>query len=74
MLQEVIELGQRLDGFNVDVWEGSGWREILSGRSVGYKRLDRLPTPVTASKVRLRLRAPVAPVLATFGLYVQART
>jgi alpha-L-fucosidase len=73
MLQEVIELGQRLDGFNLDVWEDSRWREILAGQSVGYKRLDRLPAPVKASKVRLRLHAPVAPVLATFGLYLQPR-
>lgn len=71
MLQEVVELGQRLDGFGLDVWDNTTWREILQAQSVGYKRLDRLPAPVTASKVRLRLNAPVAPVLASFGLYLQ---
>ncbi len=71
MLQEVIELGQRLDGFSLDVWENNDWREILKKQSVGYKRLDRLNMPVTTSKLRLRLNAPVAPVLASFGLYLQ---
>jgi alpha-L-fucosidase len=71
LLQEVIELGQRLDGFALDIWENDGWREILKKQSVGYKRLDRLSTPVTATTLRLRLHAPVAPVLASFGLYLQ---
>ncbi len=71
MLQEVVELGQRLDGFSLEVWENGNWREVLNQQSVGYKRLDRLKTPVTTDKVRLNLRAPVAPVLASFGLYLQ---
>ena len=28
MLQEVIELGQRLDGFSLDIWENNDWREV----------------------------------------------
>ncbi|MGB7070761.1 MAG: alpha-L-fucosidase [Pyrinomonadaceae bacterium] len=71
MLQEVIELGQRLDGFSLDVWENNAWREILKKESVGYKRLDRLDAKVTAAGIRLRLNAPVPPVLASFGLYLQ---
>jgi alpha-L-fucosidase len=74
LLQEVIELGQRLDGFSLDAWENNDWHEVLKQRSVGYKRLDRLATPVTTTKVRLRLNAPVAPVLASFGLYLQPVT
>ena len=73
MLQELVELGQRLDGFSLDVWSDGAWREVLNGQSVGYKRLDRLRERVSTSKVRLRLRAPVAPVLASFGLYLQPR-
>ena len=71
MLQEVIELGQRLDSFSLDIWDNGSWREILQQESVGYKRLDRLQTPVTTQKVRLHLHAPVAPVLSHFGLYLQ---
>jgi len=74
LLQEVIELGQRLDGFSVDIWSEGNWREILSGQSVGYKRLDRLRERVSTSRLRLRLRAPVAPVLGTFGVYLQPTT
>ncbi len=74
MMQEVVELGQRLDGFSLDAWENNDWREVLNQQSVGFKRLDRLATPVTTTRVRLHLRAPVAPVLATFGLYLQPAT
>ncbi|BCM92714.1 hypothetical protein IAD21_04596 [Abditibacteriota bacterium] len=74
MLQEVVELGQRIRGFSLDIWENNDWREVLNQQSVGFKRLDRLAAPVTTTKVRLHLRAPVAPVLATFGLYLQPAT
>lgn len=74
MLQELVELGQRLDGFSLDVWQNNGWREVLKQQSVGFKRLDRLTTPVTTTRVRLHLRAPVAPVLSSFGLYLQPTT
>ena len=74
MLGEVIELGQRLDGFSLDIWENNQWREVLKQQSVGYKRLDRLEAPVTTTKLRLQLHAPVAPVLANFGLYLQPET
>jgi alpha-L-fucosidase len=73
-LQEVIELGQRLDGFGLDIWEDGAWRQVLEAQSVGFQRLDRLEKPVTTARVRLRLSAPVAPVLASFGLHLQPAT
>jgi alpha-L-fucosidase len=70
-LGEFIPLGQRLDSFEVDVWRENAWSEIARGTSVGYKKLVRLNAPVEATKVRLRLHAPVAPTLSHFGLYLQ---
>ncbi len=70
-LGEFIALGQRLEEFHVDIEEAGVWREIAAGTSVGYKKLVRLAAPVEATKLRLRLRAPVGPTLSTFGLYLQ---
>lgn len=73
-LREHIALGQRIEAFAVDVWEGSGWKETGSGTSVGNCRLVRLSSPVRASKVRLRItKSPVCVALSEFGLYRMAK-
>jgi alpha-L-fucosidase len=70
MVQEDIRSGQRVEAFAVDAWEGSGWNEIASGTTVGYKKLLRFPT-VTASKVRLRILGARAPAsISEFGLFL----
>ena len=73
-LQEYIKLGQRIEGFAVDVWEGSDWKEIHTGTSVGAKRLVKLPVPVTGQKFRLRItKSPVSVAISEFGLYKDAK-
>ena len=34
---------------------GSGWRTLVTGTSLGCKRIDRLATVVDTSRVRLRI-------------------
>lgn len=69
-LRENIKLGQRIDAFAVDVWQGGKWQEITTGTSIGGNRLVRLPEYIKASKVRLRItKAPVCIALSDFGLY-----
>ncbi|TPG63643.1 alpha-L-fucosidase [Hymenobacter nivis] len=69
-LQEYIPLGQRIEAFNVEAWDGTGWKKIGGGTSIGAKRLLALDAPVTASKVRLNLtQSPVCLTLSEFGLY-----
>jgi alpha-L-fucosidase len=70
MIQEDIRSGQRVGSFAVEAWDGVGWREIVRGTTVGYKRLLRVPT-VRASKVRFRVldtRAPAS--ILGFGLFL----
>ncbi len=68
-LQEAIEVGQRIEAFTLEVWEGSGWREAARATVVGYKRLLRFDS-ATARRVRLKIRASrLSPTLAEFGLY-----
>ena len=70
-LGEFIPLGQRIEKFGIGIWDNDNWRQIGEGTSVGYKKLVRLNQPVETNKILLKLWAPVAPTLSTFGLYLQ---
>lgn len=70
-LQENIQIGQRIEQFVLEYWDGSEWKKATEGTTVGYKRLLRF-TPVTANKVRLRiLSARLNPTISEVGLYKQ---
>jgi alpha-L-fucosidase len=68
-LQESMGVGQRIESFALDIWDGSSWKEIANATTVGYKRLLRFDE-IQAQKVRLRIEQSRAnPTLASFGLY-----
>ncbi len=58
--REKIELGQRVESFTVEVDDGTGWREVGKGTTVGHRRLVQF-SEVTASKVRVNLKGRAAP-------------
>jgi len=67
--QETIADGQRVQEYLLEGWDGSGWREIVRGTTIGRKKLDRFE-PVTYSKVRLTIVKSLAPArIRAFGLY-----
>jgi len=69
MLQEYIPLGQRVEAFSVEAWDGKEWKKVAAGTTIGYKRLMRIPS-VEASRVRLRiLRSRACPTISNFALY-----
>ncbi|HET6254962.1 MAG TPA: alpha-L-fucosidase [Puia sp.] len=69
LLQEAIWVGQRVEAFAFDVKENGEWKEVVTGTTIGYKRLLRFP-PVTAHVVRLRiLSSRLKPVISKIGLY-----
>ncbi len=69
VLQEYIELGQRIRRFTIEAQDGDTWRNIGAGTSIGWKRI--LPVQrVNTKAVRIRIDAAEAcPVLSTVGLY-----
>jgi alpha-L-fucosidase len=68
-IREHIPLGQRIEAFAVDVFDG-GWRTIGESTSVGSCRIIRIQEPVRTSRVRLRItQSPVPPAISHFGLY-----
>lgn len=71
-LRENIKLGQRVEAFAVDAWKDGSWQEIAKSTSIGACRLIRPATPVTTSKVRLRItQCPVCIALSEFGLFAE---
>jgi len=69
MLQEKIELGQRIESVELDALVGDKWTTIAKAETIGYKRLLRFPL-TTSSKVRIRITgARLEPTLSNFGLF-----
>jgi len=70
LLQENISVGQRVEKFMLEYWDGKTWIKATEGTTIGYKRLLRFPA-ITTSKVRLSISARLNPTIAAFGLYKQ---
>jgi len=51
--QEAIQLGQRIRAYAIDIFDGTHWWRVCEGTSIGHKKIDVLPRPVTAQRVRL---------------------
>ncbi len=69
-IQEPIAFGQRISGYRIEVLDGEAWKVISRGTTVGHKKLDRIPSPVTAGKVRLVIeKSRATPLVAEFGLH-----
>ncbi len=71
LLQEKIADGQRVEKFRLEAWNGTEWRVLAEGTTIGFKRLLRFPT-VTARRVRLVVeRTRALPVISRLGLFRQ---
>ncbi len=71
-VQEAIALGQRVQSYHVEYWDGTAWKEFARGTTIGHKRLDRFE-PVTARRVRLVIdKALACPAIASFSLFFDA--
>lgn len=68
-IRENIKLGQRLDSVVVATWNNGKWEKLASATSIGANRLIKLSSPVKASKLKVKLYAPVAPTLSDFALF-----
>jgi len=71
MLQEQIKLGQRIEKFSLEIWDAERrqWNNVVSGTTIGYKRLIRIPE-VRTNKVRLNIiESRGNPTVLNFGLF-----
>lgn len=69
LLQEYIQLGQRIKSFNIEVWENDNWKEVASATTIGYKRILKLD-PVTTKKIRININdSKACPTISNVQLY-----
>ena len=62
-LREDVEQGQIVSRYTLEgIGEVGEWRTLSHGTTIGYRRLDRLPSPRTVRHIRLRIEDAVAPV------------
>jgi alpha-L-fucosidase len=72
-LRENIELGQRIEEFEVDRWIDGKWEAFAQATSIGACRLIRLADDITTNRVRLRITQSAAcPAISDFGLFLEA--
>lgn len=70
-LQENIAVGQRIEKFILEYWNGTEYKKVAEGTTVGYKRMIRFPA-IKTQKVRLTIsQSRLNPTLSHFGLYKQ---
>jgi alpha-L-fucosidase len=68
-IEEPVAFGQRIRKYRVEIPDGSSWQTIVSGTTVGRKKLDRFPA-VTADRVRLVIEdARACPLISEFGVH-----
>jgi alpha-L-fucosidase len=73
-LRENIQLGQRIDAFELDRWVGGKWDTFARATSIGACRLIRTAEDITANRVRLRItQSAVCPAVSDFGLFLEAK-
>jgi alpha-L-fucosidase len=72
-VREYLPLGQRVEGFAIDVWKNNEWQQFARGTSIGSCKLVR-GKPATTTKVRLRITAaPVCPAISELALFAEPK-
>lgn len=70
-LQENITIGQRVEKFIFEYWDGTKWEKATEGTTIGYKRLIKFK-PVTTQKARLKIeQSRLNPTISELGLFKQ---
>ncbi|TYJ23849.1 hypothetical protein E1A91_A08G219800v1 [Gossypium mustelinum] len=69
-VQEPIHMGQRIIKFHLEILSGGRWKNVISGTTVGYKRLLRFPT-VQSQYLKLVIDMSRAdPLISYMGLHM----
>jgi len=69
MIQEYIQLGQRVKDFTVEIEKNGNWLEVAKGTTIGYKRILRID-PQEAQKVRVVISdAKACPVISNIAVF-----
>ncbi len=69
LLQEYIQLGQRVAAFDIYTWQNNQWKKLGSETTIGYKRIVPL-NGIKTSKIKIEISEALAcPLISNVGLY-----
>jgi alpha-L-fucosidase len=69
ILQEYIQLGQRVKSFRVEALMDAVWRPVYTGTTIGYKRIIDLQN-ACIREIRIRIDdSKACPVVSEVGVY-----
>jgi alpha-L-fucosidase len=69
LIQEFIKLGQRIQEFKVEAFENEGWKELITGTTIGYKVIRKFPVTRT-SRIKVSfLKSKACPVISNIELF-----
>lgn len=70
VLQEYIQLGQRVRNFSIEAWDGSSWQQVAQATTIGHKRIVSLEQPFETQKIKISIEGSKAcPVLSNIEIY-----
>jgi len=68
LIQEFIQLGQRVKGFTIEVFQNGSFTEVANGITIGNRRLIPFDT-ITTSKIKINFSAKACPLISNVGVY-----
>ncbi len=69
VLEEMISLGQRVMGFQIETWDGTEYSKVYTGTTIGRKKIAVFPKQVT-DRLRITItEAKDVPVLRNIAAY-----
>ncbi len=69
VIQEYIQLGQRVKSFNVELFYDDAWHQVATETTIGYKRIIKID-PVKTTKVRFNITdSKACPVISNIEIY-----
>ncbi|WP_315822363.1 discoidin domain-containing protein [Paraflavitalea speifideaquila] len=69
VLQEYIQLGQRVKSYTIEAWQNGAWKKIADGTTIGHKRIVKI-APTTTNKIRVHITGSKAcPVISNLEVF-----
>ncbi len=69
VMQEYIQLGQRIKSFSVEVWKNHQWQRVAQATTIGYKRILKIDN-IATTRIRITILASKAcPVISNVEVY-----
>jgi alpha-L-fucosidase len=69
LLQEYIQLGQRVSSFTIEIWKDNAWQKVAGATTIGYKRILKID-PVETNKIKVNItESKACPVISNVEIY-----